>query len=128
MSTEVLTRTWEVLREPFIELVYDENLDMLDEFSAEDIASNVIHIVRRLKHEHTICTYLRKNGKLTDYQVKVRNQHKGFVSVSDVNNGNTGVSYTEYYPYFVGDYEDGDFAGLLNLAQMINEAWYHCNN
>lgn len=128
MSTEVITRTWEALREPFIELVYDENLDMMDEFTAEEIADNVIHIVKRLRHEHAICTYLRKDGEYTDYQVKVRNLLRGFVSVSDENNGNTGVSYTAYYPYFVGDYEDGDFSGLLNLAQMINEAWYLCNN
>lgn len=128
MSTEVITRSWEELREPFIELLYDENLDMMDEFSAEEIAYNVGRFAIRLKHCKTLVASLTKNGKNTKYQVKIRNTHKGFVSVSDTDEGSTGYSRTEYYPYFIGDYEDGDFAGLLNLAQMINEAWYHCNN
>ena len=61
-----------------------------------------------------------------EYAVRVNNHYKGFVSVTN-EDGDTGLSETCYYPFFE-DEEDGWFAGQMNLAQMINEAWYHCNN
>jgi hypothetical protein len=60
------------------------------------------------------------------YIIKVNNTLGGWVSVSDENTGDTGVSNTMYYPFFKDD-EDGYFAGLCSLADMINEAWYICN-
>ena len=66
-------------------------------------------------------------GGIKNYQIKVSNNHGGFVSVSDEDTGDTGVSNTMFYPFFK-DEEEGYFAGLCSLASMVNEAWYLCNN
>ena len=60
-----------------------------------------------------------------DYLYSINNEHKGFVSISD--DCSTGVSRTEYYPFYKDD-EDGWYTGLCSLAEMINEAWYHLKN
>lgn len=114
-------------RDQLAEYITDENLDMLDEFSCLEIANIATHVGMELNNK-TTKVYIQpfislKTSK--QYHLKVNNFHKGFVSVSD--DESTGVSRTEYYPFYSDD-EDGWFAGLMSLASMINEAWYHCNN
>lgn len=114
----------ELLHLDLVTFINDEPLDMLEEFTDDEIAIEVISIANRLIHRD-FCNGHLKKGKV-DYLYHVNNKHGGFVSLSD-NNGDTGVSRTEYYPFFKDD-EEGYFAGLCSLASMINEAWYHCNN
>jgi hypothetical protein len=119
--------TLEAMRDDLIEYINDEIFDMLDEFPEEEIADCVLAIASRMilpakvvEHPLTSC------GGIKNYQIKVNNCYHGFVSVSDEDTGDTGVSRTEFYPFFKDD--DGYFAGLCSLASMINEAWYICNN
>ena len=126
MSTEVMNRTLESYIDDLTEYITDENLDILDEFTAEITAFHCISIARwlirgcKVYQRSVLATATKKV-----YHIKVNNTLLGFVSVSDDNG--TGVSNTEYYPFW-SDEEDGYFVGLCSLAQMINEAWYLCNN
>lgn len=123
MSTQMIETNLEMMHLDLVTFINDEPLDMLDEFDADTIASEVISIARRLMHRDWCAGHLIKGKK--DYMYKVNNQYKGFLSVS--NEDSTGVSRTEYKPFYSDD-EDGWFTGLCSLAQMINEAWYLCNN
>lgn len=126
MSTEMIDTNLELMKEDLVEYINDEPLDMLDEFSAEEIADLVISIAQRLAHRDFCNGHLIKYGTpKRDYIYHVSNIHGGVVSVSDEDT--TGVSRTEYYPYYKDD-EDGWFTGLCSLASMLNEAWYQCNN
>lgn len=126
MNTEALEVNLNLHEQDLIEFINNEPLDMLDEFKAEDIANEVISIAQRLLVRGFCNGHLiRKGHPKRDYLYSVNNQLKGFVSVS--NEDCTGVSNTEYKPFYKDD-EDGYFTGLCSLAQMINEAWYHCNN
>lgn len=113
--------------QPLIGFIQDENLDIVDEdgMTAERFA-NLVNIignrVRFCSHNKVTSFYFKMNGRT--FYVKVNNNHKGFVSVTN-DEGNTGVSYTDYYPFYE-DEGEGWFAGQCDLAQMINEAWYLC--
>ena len=123
MSTEVLETNLELMHLDLVTFINDEPLDMLEEFDADTIASEVISIARRLMYRD-FCNGHIKKGK-TDYLYSINNKMKGWVSISS--DDCTGVSRTEYKPFWK-DEEDGWFTGLCSLASMINEAWYHCNN
>ncbi len=115
----------ETMLQPLIEAIQDECLDIVDdeEVTAKKLACDCMDIAGRLQVNKVVEYWLHIGSK--DYQVKVNNNYGGFVSVSD--SCNTGVSRTLYYPYY--EDEDGNaFAGLMSLAQMINEAWYLCDN
>lgn len=122
MSTEAIETNLELMHLDLVTFINDEPLDMLDEFEADDIAIKVISIAHRLMFRD-FCNGHFKVGK-SDYLYSVNNKTGGWVSVS--NDDSTGVSRTEYKPFFTDD-EDGAFAGLCSLASMINEAWYLCN-
>jgi hypothetical protein len=128
MSTTFISMSLEAMRDDLMEYINNEILDMLEEFPEEEIADCVLAIASHLllpakvvEHPLTSC------GGIKNYQIKVNNGHGGFVSVSDEDTGVTGVSNTEYFPFYKDD-EDSYFAGLCSLASMINEAWYQCNN
>lgn len=126
MSTQVIETNLELMQLDLVTFINDEPLDMLEEFTDDEIANLCIRLASEFLHGRTIkITPLFSNKSKRGYCLKVNNNHKGFVSVS--NDESTGVSNTEYYPFF-SDEEDGYFAGLCSLASMINEAWYHCNN
>ena len=126
MSTESIRMANSIHEESLKEFINEENLDMLDEFSAQQIANVVIYMADNFKHGSKVVQMpLFSKTANKGYFLKVNNNHQGFVSVSDI--GQTGVSRTEYYPFFT-DEDEGDFAGLCSLAQMINEAWYSCVN
>ena len=115
-----------MLKEDLIDYINNEPLDMLDDFTDEEIADCVLSVAKKLR----MCkvaekTLIRFGTPNTVYHIKVNNVLKGFVSVSD--ECSTGVSRTEYYPFF-SDEEDGEIVGLFSLASMINEAWYYCKN
>ena len=123
MSTEVIETNLELMHLDLVTFINDEPLDMLEEFTDEEIATEVISIAFRLLHRD-FCNGHLKKGRL-DYLYSINNGMKCFVSLS--NNDCTGVSRTEYKPFYKDD-EDGYFAGLCSLAQMINEAWYLCTS
>ena len=128
MSTEVLEKTNAVDLQPLVEFINDEILDIVDEerMTAERFARLVQIIGNRIRfcsHNKVADFSFKMGGR--EYAVRVYNHHKGFVSVTN-DDGDTGVCHTEFYPFF--EDEEGWFAGLCNLAIMINEAWYLCNN
>ena len=124
MSTNFISLTLEAMRDDLIEYINNEPLDMLNEFTEEEIADCVLAIASRLL---LLANVVEHEIKDYGYIVKVNNTHGGWVSVSDMNTGDTGVSNTMYFPFYKDD-EEGYFAGLCSLASMLNEAWYLCNN
>lgn len=122
MSTSFLSTSLEAMKDDLMEYMIDENLDILNEFTDEAIADCVLAIASHLLLPAKVVEH-----KIKDYGyfIKVNNCYKGWVSVSDENTGTTGVSNTLYYPFYEED--ESYFAGLCNLAWMINEAWYQCN-
>jgi hypothetical protein len=128
MSTAFVSLSLEAMKEDLMEYITDQPFDMLEEFPEEEIADCVLAIASHLMLPASVVTEpLTSCGGIWNYQIKVNNNLKGFVSVSCEETGTTGVSETLYYPFFK-DEEEGYFAGLCSLADMINEAWYHCNN
>jgi hypothetical protein len=128
MSTTFVSLNLEAMKEDLMEYIINEPFDMLDEFPEEEIADCVLAIASRLMlPAKEVTEPLTSCGGIKNYQIKVSNIHGGFVSVSDEDTGDTGVSNTMFYPFFK-DEEEGYFAGLCSLASMINEAWYICNN
>lgn len=125
MSNELLTTSRRVLLAPFVEIIEDECLDLAQEIGAETFANKVFVIADHIRQGSTKVTDYPTILGDSRYLIRVNNNLNGFVSVSDVH-GSTGVSNTLYYPFFEDD--EDEFAGLLTLAQMINEAWYQCNN
>ena len=131
MSTETLKETLESFKGDLVEYINDECLDILERESAEEFAGQVIKIAQRItffmkyQPQKTIHGVIGNVEKGYIWNVKVNNVHGGWVSVSG--DESTGVSNTMYYPFFKDD-EDGYYTGLISLAQMINEAWFACNN
>ena len=126
MSTTFVSLSLEAMKEDLMEYITDENLDMLDEFREEEIADCVLAIASHLTLPAKVVEQPLNCGGIWNYQIKVNNKHQGFVSVSCEETGTTGVSESCYYPFYKDD-EEGYFAGLCSLADMINEAWYLCN-
>ena len=129
MSTEVLEKTKAVDLTPLAEWIEEENLDLIvDEVMTADRLSHIVMVLRnRLQVFKSKVVDWTFKAKGQEYAIRVNNNYKGFVSVTN-EDGDTGVSHTEYYPYFVDEDDPNDFPALLSLASMINEAWYHCNN
>lgn len=129
MSTERMEKTNAVDLQPLAEWIEEEDLDLVvDEVITSERLAHIVMVMRnRLQvfNSKVVDWETKIGGKV--YQIRLNNNYKGFVSVTN-EDGDTGVSYTEYYPYFVDDDDPNDFPALLSLAQMINEAWYHANN
>ena len=127
MNTQEIDTNLELMHLDLVTFINDEPLDMLGEFTDEEIATEVISIAQRLLRRDFCNGHLiKKSAPKKDYLYHINNTLKGFVSVTN-DDGETGVSRTEYKPFFHDD-EDGYFTGLCSLASMINEAWYLCNN
>jgi len=113
------------MKQRILDLLNDEIYDICDEFEQQSVAELVIALVGRL--ERNLATMGRVvSCELGKYIFKVCNKHGGFVSCSDTEEGMTGVSSTMYYPYYQ-DADDED-AGLKNLIEMVNEAFYTCTH
>lgn len=128
MSTEAMLTNLELMRSDVEEFITDDNLDMLDDFTEKEIADVVFAIAAKLMVSEVVEYPITSCGGIWKYNIKVWNCHKGFVSVSSDVLGITGVSRTEYKPFYFSEDENSYFSGLCNLAQMINEAWYQCNS
>lgn len=130
-NTEKLFRKLELHKGDLMDHIYDENLDIMDVVPADKFAEQVIKIAQRLvvfmecQPQKKIHGVIGNVDKGCIWNVYVTNRMEGFVSVS--NDEATGVSRTLYKPFYK-DNEEGWLAGLKNLADMINEAWYHCEN
>lgn len=120
MSTETMNMVGNCMEAQLAEIIQDDCLDIVDEenITAWDFANYVIYLSKVLR------TYPIVEDEYKGYKIKVANHLNGFVSVSS--DDCTGVSRTLYYPFMLND--EDVFGAWLNLAQMINEAWYHCNN
>ena len=123
MSTTFVSLNLEAMKDDLMEYINDEIFDMLNEFSEEEIADCVLAVASHLTLPANVVEHKIENY---GYIIKVNNTLGGWVSVSDENTGDTGVSNTMYYPFYKDD-EGSYFAGLCSLASMINEAWYLCN-
>lgn len=124
MSTEVLEKTKAVDLMPLTEWIEEEGLDLIvDEVLTAERLANIVTTLRNRLQVFGKVTDLNIKVRGENYAIRVNNNYKGFVSVTN-EYGDTGVSYTQYYPYFVDDDDPNDFPALLSLAQMINEAWY----
>lgn len=103
-----------MVRDIALELCENENYDLFDEFSWEqvaDFAAEVYDILRKGAYE-----IVRELG---DYKVKIHNGRNSFVSVS--NDDATGVSRSEFYIWHV----DRDLESIVeDIIAMTNEAWY----
>ena len=119
MSTEVFNECAKCSEAVLAEIIQDENLDIVDDvnITAWDFSNYVIYLSKVLR------TYWLIDDEYKGMKIRIRNCLRGSVSVS--NDECTGVSETLYYPFPLND--DDLFGAWLNLAQMINEAWYQCN-
>ena len=120
MSTEVMNQCGKCLEAELAEIIQDDCLDIVDgeKITAWDFANYVMHLSKVLR------AYPFIEDEYKGMKIKVRNCLKGSVSVSD--GESTGLSETMYKPFPTDD--DDIFCAWLNLAQMINEAWYLCTN
>lgn len=122
MSTEFWTRLEDGFENELAEIIQDDCLDIVQDevVTAKDFAHYVVYLSKVLG-----CSWLIED-EYQGMKIKIRNCYRGSVSVSD--DECTGVSNTSYYPFPYREDDDDLFAAWLNLAQMINEAWYHCKN
>jgi hypothetical protein len=102
------------------EIISNDCLDIVDgeNVTAWDFANYVMYLSKVLR----VCWLVEDEYK--GMKIKVRNCLRGSVSVSC--GESTGLSETLYKPFPTDD--EDIFGAWLNLAQMINEAWYNCNN
>ena len=103
------------------EIVNDECYDMTEEVSVENIVkfvSDIVPMLFKVKVERI------KAGREYKYIVKVKNDKESYVSMSD--DEQTGVSRSVYY-IFENPLEP-TYDELKTFIEMINEAWYLCNN
>jgi len=119
MSTEVMNQCGICMEAELAEILQDDCLDIIDgeNITAFDFANYVMYLSKVLR----INPFVEDSYK--GYRIKVRNCLYGSVSVS--NDYETGVSETLYKPFPTDD--EDIFGAWLNLAQMINEAWYQIN-
>ena len=122
MSTDFWNRLEQGFEEELANIIQDDCLDIVEQekISAKDFAHYVIYLSKILGVSPMV------TDEFKGCVIKIRNCIRGSVSVSTDNC--TGVSNTLYYPFPYREDDDDLFGAWLNLAQMINEAWYHCNN
>ena len=118
MSTEMMNQCGKCLESELAEIIQDDCLDIVDgeKITAFDFANYVIYLSKVLR------SYPIVEDEYKGMKIKVRNCLKGSVSVSI--DDCTGLSETLYKPFPTDD--DDVFGAWLNLAQMINEAWFLC--
>lgn len=103
------------------EIVNDECYDMTEEVSVENIVKLVSDIVPM---QFKVKVDRMKARREYKYIVKVKNDKEPYVSMSDEEQ--TGVSRSVYY-IFENPLEPTEDE-LKTFIEMINEAWYRCNN
>jgi hypothetical protein len=118
MSTEMMNQCGKCLESELAEIIQDDCLDIVDgeKITAFDFANYVIYLSKVLR------SYPIVEDEYKGMKIKVRNCLNGSVSVSI--DDCTGLSETFHKPFPTDD--DDVFGAWLNLAQMINEAWFLC--
>ena len=118
MSTDFMNQCGNCMETQLAEIIQDDCLDIVDgeKITAWDFANYVMYLSKVLR------VYWWIEDEYKGYKIKVRNCLNGSVSVSS--DDCTGVSETLYKPFPTDD--EDVFGAWLNLAQMINEAWYNC--
>ena len=118
MSTETLNMVGNSLEVELADIIQNDCLDIVDgeKITAWDFANYVIFLSKVLR------SYPFVEDEYKGFKIKVRNCLRGSVSVSD--DECSGLSETLYKPFPTDD--EDIFGAWLNLAQMINEAWYLC--
>jgi hypothetical protein len=107
------------LESELAEIIQEDCLDIVDgeKITAFDFANYVIYLSKVLR------SYPIVEDEYKGMKIKVRNCLNGSVSVSI--DDSTGLSETLHKPFTTDD--DDVFGAWLNLAQMINEAWFLCS-
>ena len=108
------------LSEILNEVFEDEIYDICDGINQNAIIKSVTTVALNILHGAKTMTF-----NLGGFQFKVNNRDGGFVSCSL--NSYTAVSNTLYMP-FPNDGEHDTKECCKNLVEMMNEAWYACNN
>ena len=129
MSTDEIERMLEANTESLVEFLEGYAADICVEgmLSDREYAKMVVKIARTFIYNESQKIVERVIVvKGHNYLLKIMNTYQGFVSVSS-EYGETGVSHTAFYPFYK-DLDDGFLPGLTSLAEMINEAWYRCEN
>lgn len=110
------------------EVLSDDCYDIVYDLGEEKVAKVVKELIDKLSDQKkgTISIGKRVEVEIDNFQFVLCNKFKGFVSCSNIEEGNTSVSRTEYYPYYFDS--DDRLAGLTSLIEMINEAYYSCVN
>ena len=106
------TQLAEIIQNDCLDIVQDEKV------TAWDFANYVIYLSKVLR------AYPFIEDEYKGMKIKIGNHLNGYVSVSY--DASTGVSRTKYFPMPLDD--EDIFGAWLNLAQMINEAWFLCKN
>ena len=107
-----------------ISYLEDNNLDMQEEFTNDQIATCVRNIVSRLNRQGGMRQQTIR-ADLGNLQVKVKNCSSGsFISVST--STSTGVSRNMVEIFKVDKVADFDEVGVC--IDMLNEAWYAAEN
>ena len=118
-------------KDDLVEHINDMPLDIIEKVPAEEFAMQVIKIAQRIaifmekRPQMKIHGVIGNVDKGIIWNVYVQNWQGGSVSVNT--DTETGASRTLYLPFYE-DEDEGWLCGLNNLADMINEAWYHCEN
>lgn len=102
------------------EIFEDEIYDMCDDIPQESICKKVSYAADQFGRGARTVMF-----SMNGYLFKIVNCKNGFVSCS--NPDCTGVSRTLYKP-FPNDGEHEQKECFKNLIDMMNEAWYQCNN
>lgn len=104
------------------DLVTDECYDMMEEIEMKDLIKFMISV---LPMAFKVKVERLKAGGSWKYQVKIKNDRESsFISVSD--DEQTGVSRSVYYIF--EDSENPTEDEIKTFLEMLNEAWYLCNN
>ena len=107
-----------------ISYLEDNNLDMQEEFTNDQIATCVRNIVSRLNRQGGVRQQTVR-ADLGNLQVKVKNCSSGsYISVSTATS--TGVSRNMVEIFRVDKVANSDEVGIC--IDMLNEAWYAAEN
>ena len=104
-----------------IEVLENDAYDIQEKFSNEAIALTVADIEKKLHYNSSGTT-----SEIGEFSIKARSTRTAsFVSVSHEDYG-TGVSRS--LASLVDSKRPASKDEIQNLIEMLNEAWYHCNN
>lgn len=129
MSTDEIERTLEADTESLVEFLegYAADICVDGGLSNDYYAELVVKFAKPFIYDETKKVLEDEFVvKGNHYLLKISNVYQGFVSVSSLY-GETGVSHTAFWPFYKS-LNNSFLPSLTSLAEMINEAWYRCEN